>query len=72
MLLCLYLFRAGMSVASGIPDFRSADGLYCTLDATKLTANSEQIGEIESDPSYCLDQHLFMVSFEESNHLYFK
>jgi NAD-dependent SIR2 family protein deacetylase len=49
-----------MSVASGIPDFRSANGLYATLDATKLTANSEQIEEIQSDPSYCLDHHLFM------------
>jgi len=56
----MVLSGAGMSVASGIPDFRSADGLYCTLDATKLTANSEQMEEIECDPSHCLDHHLFM------------
>jgi len=49
-----------MSVASGIPDFRSANGLYQTLDATKLTATPEQIEQIEIDPSYCLDHHLFM------------
>ena len=56
---CL-LFRAGMSVASGIPDFRSSNGLYATLEATKLTATPEQIERIQSDPSYSLDQHLFM------------
>ena len=49
-----------MSVASGIPDFRSANGLYATLDASKLTATEEQIEKIRSDPSYSLDQHLFM------------
>ena len=49
-----------MSVASGIPDFRSSNGLYATLDAEKLTATPEQIEQIKSDPSYSLDQHLFM------------
>jgi len=49
-----------MSVASGIPDFRSSNGLYATLEATKLTATPEQIERIQSDPSYSLDQHLFM------------
>ena len=49
-----------MSVASGIPDFRSSNGLYATLDAEKLTATPEQIEEIMCDPSYSLDQHLFM------------
>jgi len=56
----MVLAGAGMSVASGIPDFRSSNGLYATLDATKLTATPEQIEKIQSDPSYSLDQHLFM------------
>ena len=49
-----------MSVASGIPDFRSSNGLYATLEATKLTATPEQIEQIQNDPSFSLDQHLFM------------
>mmetsp|Transcript_28292 Transcript_28292/g.46932 ORF Transcript_28292/g.46932 Transcript_28292/m.46932 type:complete len:318 (+) Transcript_28292:58-1011(+) len=49
-----------MSVASGIPDFRSSNGLYATLDATTLTGTEEQIEAILRDPSYSLDQHLFM------------
>ncbi|KAG7347435.1 silent information regulator protein Sir2 [Nitzschia inconspicua] len=56
----LCLTGAGMSVASGIPDFRSSNGLYATLDATKLTATEEQIEAIEENPSFSLDQHLFM------------
>ncbi len=59
MYFCLF-DSAGMSVASGIPDFRSSNGLYATLDAEKLTATPEQIEQIKSDPSYSLDQHLFM------------
>jgi NAD-dependent SIR2 family protein deacetylase len=49
-----------MSVASGIPDFRSSDGLYATLDASTLTATMEQQERIRDDPSYSLDQHLFL------------
>ena len=49
-----------MSVASGIPDFRSSDGLYATLNADVLTASEEQRERISMDPSYSLDQHLFM------------
>jgi NAD-dependent SIR2 family protein deacetylase len=49
-----------MSVASGIPDFRSSNGLYATLDATKLTATEEQVEAILRDPSYSLDQNLFL------------
>lgn len=57
----LILAGAGMSVASGIPDFRSSNGLYATLDASALTTTSmEQEERIRMDPSYCLDQHLFM------------
>jgi NAD+-dependent protein deacetylase sirtuin 2 len=55
----LCLTGAGVSVASGIPDFRSSNGLYATLDATKLTATKEQMEAIEENPSFVLDQHLF-------------
>lgn len=54
------LAGAGMSVASGIPDFRSPDGLYATLQADNLTATQDQRDRIRLDPSYSLDQHLFM------------
>mmetsp|Transcript_11709 Transcript_11709/g.28058 ORF Transcript_11709/g.28058 Transcript_11709/m.28058 type:complete len:575 (+) Transcript_11709:132-1856(+) len=56
----LVLAGAGMSVASGIPDFRSSDGLYATLNADVLTASEEQRERIAMDPSYSLDQRLFM------------
>jgi NAD-dependent deacetylase sirtuin 2 len=57
----LVLAGAGMSVASGIPDFRSADGLYATLNVNRLTCTSEGQRElIREDPSVALDQHLFL------------
>lgn len=55
------LAGAGMSVASGIPDFRSADGLYATLPVGRLTCTTEEQRElIREDPSAALDQHLFL------------
>ena len=56
----LVLAGAGMSVNSGIPDFRSANGLYATLDADQLTATAEQREDIRRDPTTALDQHLFL------------
>ena len=57
----LVLAGAGMSVASGIPDFRSADGLYATLQVSRLTCTTEEQREmIREDPSAALDQHLFL------------
>lgn len=57
----LVLAGAGMSVASGIPDFRSADGLYATLNVNRLTCTNEDQREvIREDPSAALDQHLFL------------
>lgn len=56
----LVLAGAGMSVASGIPDFRSPNGLYATLDAQQLTASDEERAAIQDDPSSALDQHLFL------------
>ena len=50
-----------MAFDSGIPDFRSSNGLYATLDADKLTCfDPFQRERIRQDPSYCLDQHLFL------------
>ena len=56
----LILAGAGMSVASGIPDFRSADGLYATLNPDVLTATAEERQAIRLDPTMALDQHLFL------------
>jgi NAD-dependent deacetylase sirtuin 2 len=47
------------SVASGIPDFRSADGLYATLNPDLLTADAIEREAIRSDPTFALDQTLF-------------
>jgi NAD+-dependent protein deacetylase sirtuin 2 len=54
------LAGAGMSVASGIPDFRSADGLYATLNPDLLTANAIEKEAIRLDPTIALDQHMFL------------
>ncbi|CAJ1954921.1 unnamed protein product [Cylindrotheca closterium] len=54
------LTGAGMSVVSGIPDFRSANGLYATMDADRLTATQAERDLIRVDPSIALDNHLFL------------
>jgi NAD+-dependent protein deacetylase sirtuin 2 len=56
----LILAGAGMSVAAGIPDFRSADGLYSTMNADLLSADEEQRRAMRLDPTVALDQHLFL------------
>jgi NAD+-dependent protein deacetylase sirtuin 2 len=56
----LILAGAGMSVASGIPDFRSADGLYATLNPDLLTASDEERRLMRMDPTIALDQTLFI------------
>jgi NAD-dependent deacetylase sirtuin 2 len=55
----LILAGAGMSVNAGIPDFRSADGLYATMNPDLLTANDEQREAMRTNPSSALDQPLF-------------
>ena len=54
------LAGAGMSVNSNIPDFRSPNGLYATMDATKLTASAEDKMAIHLDPAYALEKPLFL------------
>eukprot|EP00980_Cylindrotheca_fusiformis_P013123 scaffold3297_cov132-Cylindrotheca_fusiformis.AAC.3 len=54
------LAGAGMSVVSGIPDFRSANGLYATMDADSLTATQTERDLIRLDPSLALDKRLFL------------
>jgi NAD-dependent SIR2 family protein deacetylase len=56
----LVLAGAGMSVAAGIPDFRSADGLYSTMDANLLSADDSQRRAMRIDPTVALDQNLFL------------
>ena len=54
------LAGAGMSVASGIPDFRSADGLYATMNPDLLTANPVEREAIRMDPTVALEQGMFL------------
>ena len=54
------LAGAGMSVNSGIPDYRSADGFYATLQAEKLTANPIEREAIRADPTAALEQQMFL------------
>ncbi|GKY90980.1 hypothetical protein MPSEU_000070800 [Mayamaea pseudoterrestris] len=56
----LILAGAGMSVASGIPDFRSSDGLYATMNPDLVTASLEHRRKMRVDPSSALDHHFFI------------
>jgi NAD-dependent deacetylase sirtuin 2 len=49
-----------MSVASGIPDFRSVGGLYDTLQPDVLTASPADKEAIRADPTLALEQGLFL------------
>jgi NAD-dependent SIR2 family protein deacetylase len=54
------LSGAGMSVSSGIPDFRShGSGLYHTLRPERLTASQEQQQALSADPTAVFDLQLF-------------
>lgn len=54
------LAGAGMSVTSGIPDYRSAGGLYHTLQPDQLSASAVEREAIRADPTVALEQGLFM------------
>jgi len=54
------LTLATASLFVSFKDFRSADGLYATLNPDLLTANEVEREAIRADPSSSLDQHLFL------------
>lgn len=56
----IILAGAGMSVASGIPDFRSAGGLYDTLRPNLLTATEVEREAIRVDPTTALEMGMFL------------
>ena len=54
------LAGAGMSKASGIPDFRSAGGMYDTLQPELLTANEVEREAMRVDPTTVFEKGMFM------------
>jgi NAD-dependent SIR2 family protein deacetylase len=46
-------------VPAGIPDFRSAGGLYKTLKADSLTCSPEHLALMRQDPTYCVSWRVF-------------
>jgi len=55
----IVLAGAGLSTASGIPDFRSLGGLYDTLPVDALTASEVQKKRLRVEPTLVVDIELF-------------
>lgn len=53
------LTGAGVSVASGIPDFRSPGGMYDTLRPDLITCNKYERQLMEMDPTYVVTWDIF-------------
>jgi len=53
------LTGAGVSVASGIPDFRSPGGMYDTLNPDLITANEDQRYLMRYDPTNVVTWDMF-------------
>ena len=57
------LTGAGVSVASGIPDFRSLGGMYDTLKPELITCNSEyERNLLKMDPTYVVSWDIFQTN----------
>jgi NAD-dependent SIR2 family protein deacetylase len=54
------LCGAGISVGSGIPDFRSPRGMYDTLRPNLLTASDADREAMVEDPTWVVNKELFM------------
>jgi NAD-dependent SIR2 family protein deacetylase len=54
-----FLTGAGVSVASGIPDFRSPGGLYDSLRPELLTCSPREQKMMERDPTYVVSWDIF-------------
>mmetsp|Transcript_5930 Transcript_5930/g.11880 ORF Transcript_5930/g.11880 Transcript_5930/m.11880 type:complete len:345 (-) Transcript_5930:1808-2842(-) len=54
-----FLTGAGVSVAAGIPDFRSAGGMYDTLRPNLLTATERQRMMMKADPTSVVSWDVF-------------
>ena len=55
----VFLTGAGMSVGAGIPDFRSAGGMFDTLRPTLLTASAAERSLMENNPTAVVSSDLF-------------
>lgn len=53
------LTGAGVSVASGIPDFRSPGGMYDTLRPDLITASAMERAMMKEDPTYVVSWTIF-------------
>lgn len=54
-----FLTGAGVSVASGIPDFRSPGGMYDTLRPDLITCSPRERRLMEQDPTYVVSWDIF-------------
>ena len=54
------LSGAGVSCASGIPDFRSPGGMYDTLEPKLITATEEERVLMAADPTYVVEKNMFL------------